>query len=163
PSKGGVTADPATPTADGKQPDAVTPALVTAKPRGYLIVASGAVSSPAHTQRYRQVLCPQPLLPLGGGGFVQSTSTAVDVNSSFPVGLGWEADVNNNSGSPTTFTVYAICGNEPKHYDGDLDSFPFDVPAFSQIANIDGACAIGSGKPLSGGQFSDSTSLLANM
>ena len=80
-------------------------------PKGYQIVSSGSLGSPANQQVHGSVGCPSGKTLLGGGVFVTSSSVLVNVNSDYPSGNGWAADVNNASGAATTFSVYAICGN----------------------------------------------------
>ena len=75
---------------------------------------------PAHTQYGGEATCGAGLHVLGGG-VVSESGTAGEqaVNSSYPSnGAGdgsdgntaWWADVDNDSGSALSFTVYAICG-----------------------------------------------------
>jgi hypothetical protein len=118
------------------------------------------LSSPAGAQVHGTVACPAGKVVLGGGAFFGSGSVSANINSSYPIGSGWAADVNNGSASASNFFVYAVCGKTPKKY-GVVVGTPAAVTAGTQRANITATCA--SGKPLGGGLFSDSLSLLANV
>lgn len=126
----------------------LSPALAAAMPQGYAVVHSGSLSSPAGTQVHGSVACPAPKVALGGGVFFSSGSVLANINSSYPAGSGWAADVNNASASASSFTVYAICGHKPKKYAVVAGTLTAVNPA---------------AKPLSGGLFSDSLSTLANV
>jgi len=67
---------------------------------------------PAGTQYGGRAECPAGNHAVGGGVFSQS-GTAGDqaVNSSFPTdeSTSWWVDVDNNSGGPLGFRVYAVC------------------------------------------------------
>jgi len=80
-------------------------------------VTSASIPNPAGAQSNGRADCPAGQSLTGGGvfgaGFQQQ-----NVNSSYPIDGpdadtvpddSWEAFVNNNSGSASTFTVYAIC------------------------------------------------------
>src|SRR5579862_472027 len=113
--------------APGKTSPAVTLAAGAKLPKGYTVVSSGVMSSPVGTQVRGTATCPFPLVPLGGGVFIQSLSTLASVNSSFPTSTGWVGDVNNGSDAATTFSVSAICAQRPKAYaivEGDTVSNP---------------------------------------
>jgi hypothetical protein len=130
--------------------------------KGYSVVSSGPLSAPAESQTRGRVSCPFPLVVLGGGVFVQSTSTLVSVNSSFPATStpGWIADVNNASGLDTTFSVSAICAQQPRHYSIVFGN-AVDNPSGSQVV-AQARCPTGS-QPLSGGPFSSSFQLFTNV
>jgi hypothetical protein len=100
--------------------------------------------------------CPAGVV-LGGGVFSTSSSTSVDINSSFPNSTtSWRIDMNNATGTASNFTVYSICKNTaPSKY--HLVAGPaVDNPAGAQT-EVTGLCP-GSGEPLSGGVSSSSTS-----
>ena len=103
--------------------------------------------------------CPTGKVPLGGGVFFSSVSVSAGINSSYPTGTGWAADVNNGSTSASSFFVYAVCGKQPKKY-AVAAGTPSAVAPGTQKANITATCP--KGKPLSGGLFSDTFNLLAN-
>lgn len=151
-------ARPAT-SADASGKTASTSAAAVAKVAGYKVVNSGSLAAPATHQTHGSVICPSGKTVLGGGVFVSSGSTSVNVNSSYPTNNGWAADINNGSGSATTFTVYAVCGKKPQKYAVVFSAFT-TVNAGTQAVDIAATCT--SGKPLSGGLFSDTTSTLAN-
>jgi hypothetical protein len=146
----------------GKSP-AVTlgPAAAAAKPKGYVVVHSGALTSPAGAQAHGSVSCPAKKVPLGGGVFFSSGSVLANINSSYPTATGWSADVNNASTSASSFTVYAACSTKPGKYAQVLGTAA-TVNAGTQLSNITATCATGS-RPLGGGLFSNSTSTSANV
>src|SRR4051812_9192953 len=91
---------PAAAAAPGKT--AAAPALDAAAgllPRGYTIVTTAGLSAPNGTQTRGVATCPGAKVPLGGGAFVTSFSTRANINSSFPSGRSWVADINNASGA----------------------------------------------------------------
>lgn len=113
--------------APGKPSPALTFAASARLPKGYTVVSSGVLSSPVGTQVRGTATCPFPLVPLGGGVFIQSLSTLASVNSTFPTSTGWVGDVNNASDAATTFSVSVICAQRPKVYaivEGDTVSNP---------------------------------------
>lgn len=146
----------------GKTP-AVTlgAALAQAKPKGYLLVSSATLTSNASTQTHGAATCPTGKVPLGGGVFFSSGSVLANINSSYPTSTGWAADVNNASTSTSSFNVYAVCGKKPGLY-AVVTGTTATVNPGAQVAGITATCATGS-KPLSGGLFSNTTSLLANV
>jgi hypothetical protein len=162
PVKNVPNAAPAAPTNDGKLPDLSSGLRDTKGPRGYQVVGSGSLGSPAGQQVHGAASCPAGKSVLGGGVFVTSTSVLVNVNSDYPSGNGWAADVNNASGAATSFTVYAICGNTPKKY-GVVGGALTTVNASSQVTNITATCPNAAAPALSGGAFSDTFSTLANI
>jgi hypothetical protein len=161
PSKGAPDAAPASgPTLGGKLPAASWHDGVGAKPKGYVVVHTVALASPAGHQAHGGQPCPAGTSVLGGGVFVAATGTAVSVNSSYPSANGWYADVNNASGAATSFNVYAVCGKAPRTYalvHGPLTT----IGAGSQASGLTASCA--GGKVLSGGAFSDTFDTLANI
>jgi hypothetical protein len=62
------------------------------------------------------VSCPGTKQPSAGGVLVDSDALTANVNSSYPAGQTWQADVNNTSGSDTDFFVYAVCLAKSKSY-----------------------------------------------
>jgi hypothetical protein len=97
-------------------------------PKGYVVVHSGNLTANTGAQTRGTVACPAGTVAFGGGAFTTSTSTNVNINSSFPPTTGspgWAADLNNASGAAVTFSVYAVCANAPKKYtiaDGFFDN-----------------------------------------
>jgi hypothetical protein len=105
-------------------------------------------------------------VPLGGGAFVASSSTAVNLNSSFPTAVGWVADVNNESPVATSFAVLAVCARRPTGY----TVVPLTVPNPARTRATATLSCPGSTRILGGGGFSSgglsvnlgSTSLASN-
>lgn len=148
-----VRARPATAQAPGTRPaGGVVPATA---PPGYAVVTNGPLTALNGVQSSGSAVCPVNTRVFGGGASVASSSLFVNLNSSYPssTGKGWTVDINNASGSSTTFNVYAICGAKPKDYHVVASSVT--MPPQRQT----GAAAIcPSGKVLGGGGFSSSTS-----
>jgi hypothetical protein len=129
---------------------------------GYVIVDSGALMAPDAAQSSGQVNCPAGTKPLGGGVLISSSSLLANVNGSYPIatgGSGWGAFVNNNSGSATTFHVYAVCAMKPAGY--KVAHAAVTNPPASQTKAV-ATCPAGS-KVLGGGGISSSTSVSANL
>jgi hypothetical protein len=145
--------------APGKTLPAAARAAGARAPRGYTIVSSGLLGAPAGVQTRGRVECPFPLVPLGGGVFVQSTSTLASVNSTFPTSTGWVADVNNGSQADTGFSVSVICASRPKVY-ALVESETVSNPAGPAQALA--RCPRGT-KAFGGGVLSSSGSLQVNV
>jgi hypothetical protein len=97
-------------------------------PSFYTVVSSGAITNLNGGQTHGIVNCPAGLVAWGGGGFGSSTSTAQAINSSYPlvsngVAVGWAVDMNNGSGSDSSFFVYAVCASKAKKYSVQSASF----------------------------------------
>src|ERR1700749_349979 len=80
-------------------------AATAAPPRGYAVVTSAQFASAPQTHARGFVTCPPHTVPLGGGAFVGSSSTAVNLNTSFPTAVGWAVDVNNASEQAASYSV----------------------------------------------------------
>src|SRR4051794_205169 len=91
-------------------------ALPAKSPKGYAVVTTPFQLAPTGAQSTAHVECPTGTVPLGGGVFVQSNSTAANINSSAPTPTGWSGWVNNTSGETTFFQVQAICARTPTGY-----------------------------------------------
>jgi hypothetical protein len=129
-------------------------------PRGYTLVGSSTLVAPAGEQTRGVVACPPGLVPLSGSAGIHSTSVLASVNSSFPLGNNWIADVNNASATDVTFEVDAVCARQPKSYAVVVGPL-VQNPSGSQVrAAAD--CPQGS-KPLGGGVASSSFSIFANI
>ncbi len=128
--------------------------LPNALPPRYVIVNSGTLSAPDGSQSHGSVACPAKTVPTGGGVYISSLSTAANVNSSYPLPDGWNGDVNNTSGSATTFLVYAICVKRNAFW--TIVAEPFTNTANHQDSAI-ARCPAGT-KVLGGGGFSSSSS-----
>jgi hypothetical protein len=120
-------------------------------PPGYIRVFSDPVAIPPSRFNFgAQVLCPEGLVPLGGGvtfsgGFA---SEGEQIESSIPLQNGWEGHYQN-SGSRTGdhFAAEAICGEQPPGYTVAFKTVP--NPAGTQSFAI-AHCPRGT-KILSGG------------
>jgi hypothetical protein len=117
-AKNPATGTPAAAPAPGKSAPALSEVRASRPrpPKGYVVVRSGPLNANAGTQTRGTVACPAGTVPFGGGAFAGSTALTVNINSSIPVGNSWLADINNGSGSATTFNVYAVCAKAPKLY-----------------------------------------------
>ena len=88
---------------------------VCGKVGGWKVVSGPSVSNPANLQAFASVSCPLTgrgvqLLVIGGGVFSSSASTAVNVNSTFPLNSTEWADFENNAtASDVSITPYAVC------------------------------------------------------
>jgi hypothetical protein len=132
--KNPVQAPPAGTPAPGKTAPAA-PALTGKLPKGYVQVHSQSFSAGQFTQTRGSVICPIGTVAYGGGVLIASTGLNANVNSSFPAGNTWIADVNN-VGTPTTFDVYAVCGKPVRNY-VIVESGAFTDPAGQQaIASV---------------------------
>ncbi len=98
------------------------PGAFLAKPGGYTIVFSVAVTAPALAQTFASLTCPVKkgvqTVPLDGGAEIVSSSVVANVNSSYPGsdGKSWDVYVNNGTSLSTTFNVYAVCAKKLKNY-----------------------------------------------
>ena len=147
--------------ATGKAP-ALAPraALAVTTPKGYVVVKSGSLTAPASVQTHGSVTCPTGKVPLGGGVFFSSGSVVADINSSYPTATGWAADVNNGSTGSSSFIVYATCSKKPGTAYHEASGTATTVNPGAQVSAT-ATCA--TGKPVSGGVFSNSTSLAADL
>lgn len=138
-------------------PRTVRPDQTSSIPKGYTVVNSGLISSPAGTETYGAVLCPPLTVVWGGGVYITGRSLNFNVNSSYPAGsAGWIARVNNatfEGAFDTTFTVYAICAKQPRNYAVVSEAFPNP----SGLTSAEVACP-GTSKVLGGGSYSNSRS-----
>jgi hypothetical protein len=89
----------------------VVEAICATLPNHYHVKAASTIV-PAFSQARLTVACPQLSLPLGGGATAASTSTLVNLNSSFPITTGWVADVDNASSAAVAASVFVVCGKE---------------------------------------------------
>src|SRR3954463_7759702 len=110
----GAGEDPAQPAGPSMDAAALVPAALPAGlPRKYVSLQSALLSAPAGLQTRGTLACPTATVPLGGGGSISAGDLRANVNSSFPNGTTWIADVNNASGANTTFRLFVICGKAP--------------------------------------------------
>jgi hypothetical protein len=148
-----------TPT-DKPAPTAAAPSALPGKaPRGYAVVTTPFAVAPTGAQSTAHVECPLGTVPLGGGVFVQSNSTAANINSSAPTPTGWTGWVNNTSGFTTFFQVQAICARKPDLY--TVVTSAENVPGQSHL-EVFAQCPKGT-KPLGGGGYTTSLSLSVNL
>jgi len=85
-------------------------AVCAKKLTGYLRQESAAVSNPAGSQNGAGYKCPSGDQLLGGGALSSSSSTSVNLNSSWPSGTSiWYVYVNNASATAASFHVYHLC------------------------------------------------------
>src|SRR3954469_255316 len=85
-------------------------------PPGYTIVRTADLPSPPGTQTRGVATCPPGAGPLSGGVVIAGSAIDDNVNSTFPQGTSWVADVNNATSDSTTFSVIAVCAAQPKRY-----------------------------------------------
>ena len=160
-AKGTPAAHAATPGA-GKANTSTNQVAATA-PAKYIIVNSGSLTNPAGVESFGSATCPLisgvQTMPTGGGVFITSGSLGANVNSSIPSGSSWEAWVNNNTSSDTSFTVYAICAKPKLTY--NVASASITVPAGTETSGI-AVCPSGQ-KVVGGGVFVSSSDLNANV
>src|SRR3954447_16132825 len=95
---------------------AAAPGTAARPPRGYTLVSSATVVAQAGTQVRGRVTCPPGLVPFSGSAAIHSVSVQATVNSTFPLGNEWIADVNNAGTTDVTFEVDAVCARQPKNY-----------------------------------------------
>jgi hypothetical protein len=147
----------------GKHPPPAALATPT-KPTGYKVVISSPFTAAAATQTHGTVTCPLTKKgvqtePTGGGALVSGTDTALNINSSYPSGAGWAADVNNAGGTDTQFEVIAACSLPTKGYTAVVSLSPGTAGVQSRgTAN----CPKGT-KVLGGGALSDSPATSDNI
>lgn len=92
--------------------------------------------------------------------FVTSGNVLANVNSSFPNGVTWNADVNNASGFDTTYDVWAVCAKKHSQYI-QVSSNAVTVAAGTTSGAI-ASCPSGT-RILGGGAVSASFDLASNM
>ncbi len=136
---------------------------VCAKPKtGYTMVEVSGIPNPAGSQSSGFVACPAGTRVLGGGGLSVSGDLAANINDSYPTANGWHADVNNGSGSATTFNVYAVCSRYSltRGYMVVAGAAVDNPPGSQGLA--DAICPTGY-SPLGGGASSSTSSTSVNM
>jgi len=84
------------------------PRFLSSLPKGYTVVTGDFTAYP-NTQVAGVAECPGTEQPVGGGAVASSSDLEVNLNSSYPDGAAWVADVSDASASSTGFTVYAVC------------------------------------------------------
>jgi hypothetical protein len=84
---------------------------VCGKVRGYHVVIGDLTFNPSGAQTGATASCGTGV-PVGGGSFTGSGSTAVSVNSSYPVAGGWKTYMNNGSDQGSFFRTYVVCAGQ---------------------------------------------------
>jgi hypothetical protein len=72
-------------------------------------VVEAATTVPAGAQRDGGVECPAGKVATGGGFDVAQFATGFSLFFSTPSDKGWDVRADNNSGTPSTFTAFAVC------------------------------------------------------
>src|SRR5262249_35504497 len=85
-------------------------------PSGYVVQTGAVVENPSLTQTHAVVSCPAKTVPLGGGSFSSSRTTGVALNTTEPVGRGWQVDMNNQSAFAANVSPVVICAKKPRGY-----------------------------------------------
>jgi hypothetical protein len=84
--------------------------LVCAKqPRGYVQVDASSIANPGATQTFVSVSCPAGTSAISGGVHSGSGDIFVNLNTSAPLGSGWQGYVNNATSSPSSANAQVIC------------------------------------------------------
>jgi hypothetical protein len=77
---------------------------------GWSVVKGSAVATGPNSQTFVRALCPAGRTSVGGGIYSSSSSTAVDLNGSYPdASSSWLSYENNASQGSSTITPYAVC------------------------------------------------------
>jgi hypothetical protein len=125
-------------------------------------IASAAGTAVNGVQSSLSAKCPAHTTVVGGGAFSSSSSTAVNLNSLLPVTHGWRADINNTTGSNSSFSVYAVCRAKPTGYVVET-SGSISNPAGAQTTATTN-CPFGGGSvAISGGALSASINTSVQM
>ena len=134
-------------------------AICAKQPRNGYGIPSATVTNPADSQTVGVARCGGASKILGGGIRSSSSSTAVNINSTYPYKARWEGVENNASGSGATFTVYAICGHAKLRatYSGSA------VPNPAGEDTLSGESCPSYQVPAGGGEYSTSTSTSVNL
>jgi hypothetical protein len=85
-------------------------AICATRPQGYRVVTSAVVPNPPNTLSQATVKCPVGTMPLSGGGETSSSSTDVNMNSTFPSGRSWVLKEDNfGAATDSTIAALAVC------------------------------------------------------
>jgi hypothetical protein len=84
-------------------------AVCAARPQGYRVVTSPQVPNPPNTISQATAKCPAGTMPLSGGGETSSSSTDVNMNSTFPSGHTWVLKEDNLTATDSTIAAIAVC------------------------------------------------------
>jgi hypothetical protein len=123
-------------------------------PAGYSI-QSARFTANAGEQSTDAVDCPDGTVPWGGGAEINERKLGASLNSSVaffdpsgPGPNGWEATVDNTTGSNLAFVVYAVCADEPTGYaivGGSSQTDPAKTRAGTFAACPSGTVSLGGG------------------
>jgi hypothetical protein len=128
-------------------------AVCAMRPRKYTIGESATFDTPPVSQSSGTQACPGSATILGGGSRSTVGSFVANINSTLPVGNGWQVDMASTAIRDTTFNVYAICGKAPRGYSVVVGAAVSNPP--SSISEASVSCP-GRKRPLSGGALSSS-------
>lgn len=136
------------------------------QPKGYLIVSS-TTSNPPGTESAEGVTCPTGvgLRVLGGGGWSNSGSVDVNMNSSWPVETAkpttysWRVQENNTSTFAATVEAFAICGKEPGYVISKGKASPIGIGATGGAEAVCPATLV----PMGGGPRDKNGSFFTNI
>jgi hypothetical protein len=123
------------------------------KPKGYFQqVAGGATPVVPGSTETTELTCPKGDLLTGGGGFTNTTSTLVSLNSTWPVSVvTWGVSTNNFSGGTATITEVVVCAklNQSKisyeYVSGAEDSNPAGQETATESTCQAGLSVLGGG------------------
>jgi hypothetical protein len=154
-------------TALAKTSEPANPQAPASTPSGYLIVISAIMTASNGVQTFGTVACPATSggvtrSPQSGGVLVTSSSLGANIDATYPDvdRVSWDVYVHNNSGTDTSFRVYAVCAKPRTGY-AQISSASFTDPAGGQASGV-ALCPSGT-KILGGGAVIVTGSLLANI
>jgi hypothetical protein len=128
-------------------------AVCAKKPKGYVQQVSGGATPvvPGSTET-TELTCPKGDLLTGGGGFTNTTSTLVSLNSTWPVSVvTWGVSTNNFSSGSATITEVVVCAklNQSKisyeYVSGAEDSNPAGQETATESTCQAGLSVLGGG------------------
>ena len=118
-------------------------------PAGYTVVTSPFITANSGRTTFGSVSCPGSEVPTGGGPVIETSSVALGISSSFPLGQFWEVWINNTSGSSISFDVSAVCIDQPAGYEvvnsRTVTQAPISMRTISVRCPNTGAVAVGGG------------------
>jgi hypothetical protein len=122
----------------------------------YSMTVGDVATAVNNAQSSSSVTCPRHKIVVGGGVLSFSGNTNVNINTSYPSGNGWRADMNNTSGADTQFQVYVVCRHAITGY-AVVSSGLITNPTGGGQTIASTSCP-GTEEPMSGGGFSSSPS-----
>jgi hypothetical protein len=129
------------------------------QPKHYSIVQSDQVLNPAASHTTGAATCPIGSKPLGGGALSNSSSTFVNLNSTFPKGSSWRVAENNSTTTDKSFSVFAVCGKLA----GYQVLQGLDLPTPGGAQSLVSVTCPDSQLAISGGALSSSSSIGVNL